>query len=87
MGSEESGAPADEHGRVRGTANLRVVDASLFPQVTYGNLNAPVIMVAEKLSDVILGRAPLARADHLSPWRDPAWRDRHRERAPVVCGM
>ena len=39
--------------RVHGLENLRVVDASVFPTVPNGNINAPVIMVAEKISDKI----------------------------------
>jgi choline dehydrogenase len=44
---------------VHGFDNLRVVDASITPQIISGNLNAPVIMMAEKLADAILGRKPL----------------------------
>jgi choline dehydrogenase len=46
--------------RVRGTQGLRVVDASVFPYVTNGNIYAPVMMVAEKSADIILGNTPLA---------------------------
>jgi choline dehydrogenase len=46
--------------RVRGTQGLRVVDASVFPYVTNGNIYAPVMMTAEKSADIILGNTPLA---------------------------
>jgi choline dehydrogenase-like flavoprotein len=42
--------------RVRGIDGLRVVDASIFPSLTSGNTSAPVVMVAEKGSDLVLGR-------------------------------
>jgi choline dehydrogenase-like flavoprotein len=45
--------------RVRGTDSLRVVDASVMPDLVGGNINAAVIMIAEKASDIIRGRAPL----------------------------
>jgi choline dehydrogenase len=44
----------DTSGRVIGVEGLRVCDASIFPQVLNGNLNAPVIMCAEKIADMIL---------------------------------
>ena len=44
---------------VHGTAGLRVVDASVFPYITNGNIYAPTMMVAEKSADLILGNTPL----------------------------
>lgn len=52
MGSDDE-AVVDPQLRVRGVANLRVADASIFPQITSGNLNAPVIMVGERAADLI----------------------------------
>lgn len=59
MGSDEESV-VDAAGRVRGVDRLRVIDASIMPTITSGNINAPVFMLAEKLSDAIRGRAPLA---------------------------
>jgi choline dehydrogenase len=46
--------------RVHGVEGLRVVDASAMPYVTNGNIYAPVMMLAEKASDLIAGNTPLA---------------------------
>jgi choline dehydrogenase len=45
--------------RVHGLQGLRVVDASVMPYVTNGNIYAPVMMTAEKAADLILGNTPL----------------------------
>ena len=52
-------AVVDPHARVIGTQGLRVVDSSIMPSITTGNLNAPTIMLAEKAADLIRGRTPL----------------------------
>ena len=53
--AEDDSAVVDPQCRVRGLAGLRVVDSSVFPTITNGNLNAPTIMVAERAADMILG--------------------------------
>lgn len=57
MGPDPRNAVVDPELRVHGLAQLRVVDASIFPSVTSGNINAPVIMVAEKAADLIKAAA------------------------------
>ena len=60
MGSpEDSHAVVDPECRVIGVEGLRVVDSSVFPSITNGNINAPTMMVAEKVADHILGRSLL----------------------------
>jgi choline dehydrogenase len=63
-------AVVDPQTRVIGVDGLRVADSSIFPHVTYGNLNAPSIMTGEKAADHILGRQPLARSNQ-EPWTNP----------------
>ena len=54
MGPDQGKAVVDSQGLVYGVQQLRVVDASIFPTVISGNTNAPVMMVAEKIADMIL---------------------------------
>lgn len=74
-------AVLDPQCRVRGIERLRVVDSSVFPTITNGNLNAPTIMVAEKAADLILGRPPLPPSN-APVWIDPQWRERQRPGRP-----
>ena len=69
MGVDDE-APVDAHGRFRAVHGLRVVDASIIPKVVTANLNAPVMMMAEKIADHVLGRPALA-ADHAEVYRRP----------------
>ncbi len=61
MGSDDM-AVVDGQGRVHGMEGLRVVDASIMPLIITGTLNAPTIMMAEKIADRIRGRQPLPRS-------------------------
>ncbi len=65
-------AVVDPECRVIGVDALRLADSSIIPRVPNGNLNAPTIMVGEKASDHILGRAPLP-ASNKRPWINSQW--------------
>lgn len=58
MGPDPATAVVDARLRVHGIERLRVIDASIFPNVTSGNTNAPAIMVGEKGADLVLADAP-----------------------------
>jgi choline dehydrogenase len=57
--------------RVRDVAGLRIVDASVMPSITNANIYAPVMMIAEKSADLILGDTPLA-PEHVPFYRHRA---------------
>jgi choline dehydrogenase len=63
MGTDELSVVDPTTMRVHGVDGLRVVDASVMPYVTNGNIYAPVMMLAEKAADLIIGNEPLAPLD------------------------
>jgi len=78
MGSREDRmSVVDPELKVIGVDGLRVVDSSIFPRITNGNLNAPSIMVGEKAADHILGK-PLLPPSNQEPWINPRWRESDR---------
>src|SRR5712671_5466732 len=70
-------AVVDAEARVFGVQNLRVVDSSIMPSITNGNLNAPTLMLAEKLADHIRGR-PLLPESTAAFYEAPNWRTQQR---------
>ncbi len=75
--ADDPNAVVDPQGRVIGVDGLRVADSSIFPQITNGNLNAPSIMVGEKMSDHLLDKDRLPRAND-RPWIHPNWQTAQR---------
>jgi choline dehydrogenase len=70
-------AVVDSETRVLGVEGLRVVDASIMPSITTGNLNAPTLMIGEKASDHILGREMLP-ASNAPFYVAPDWETQQR---------
>lgn len=75
--SEDNMAVLDEQCRVRGFESLRVVDSSIFPSITNGNLNGPTIMVAERAADIIKGNVLPAESD-AAFWVADNWENQQR---------
>jgi choline dehydrogenase len=75
MGVDDRSVLDPETLRVHGVEGLRVVDASSMPYITNGNIYAPVMMLAEKSADLILGNTPLPPSD--APFY------RYRENSPL----
>ena len=63
MGTDDYSVVDPTSMKVHGMDNLRVVDASAMPYLTNGNIYAPVMMMAEKAADLILGNTPLPPSD------------------------
>ncbi len=63
MGTDNMSVVDPQSMKVHGVENLRVVDASVMPYITNGNIYAPVMMLAEKSADLILGNSPLPPED------------------------
>jgi choline dehydrogenase len=88
MGVEEGSVTDPLTMKVHGLDGLRVVDASVFPYVTNGNIYAPVMMVAEKAADLILGNTPLPAAD-VPYYRHgegmPLWLDKTEAGSPAMA--
>jgi choline dehydrogenase len=63
--------------RVHGLDGLRVIDASVMPAIVSGNTNAPTVMIAEKGSDLVMGRVPLPPSS-AAVWAADDWQTRQR---------
>ena len=79
--ADDAMAVVDPSCRVRGVTGLRVVDASIFPTIPNGNLNAPTIMVAERAADLIRGIPP--QRQEVDVWLPKGWQSSQRADDPV----
>jgi choline dehydrogenase len=77
MGRDPRDSVVDDECRVHGIEGLRVVDASSMPCIVSGNTNAPTIMMAEKISDLLRAKAPLPR-EAAPVWIHPDWATQQR---------
>ena len=75
--NDDNMAVLDEQCQVRGVQSLRVVDSSIFPSITNGNLNGPTIMVAERAADIIKGKV-LPEMSDAPVWIADDWLNRQR---------
>jgi len=79
-GDDDPMAVLDSECKVRGTKNLRVVDSSIFPTITNGNLNAPSMMVAERAADLIRGKS--LPPEEVPVWTPKNWETTQRSKEP-----
>jgi choline dehydrogenase len=78
MGTDDMSV-VDPQTRVHGINNLRVVDSSIFPTITNGNLNAPTIMAAERAADLIKS-AVMLPPSHAEVIMAPDWQEVQRSK-------
>ncbi|GGO58180.1 choline dehydrogenase [Roseovarius pacificus] len=71
---DDTDSVVDSEARVIGVDRLRVADSSIFPRITNGNLNAPSIMVGEKVAAHVIGHGMLP-PENAQPWIHPGWRE------------
>jgi choline dehydrogenase len=80
MGTDDASVTLPD-GRVRGVDGLRVIDASVMPQATAGDLNAPTLAMAERMADLVRGRH-LPEASDAPLLADAHWATR--QRSPII---
>jgi choline dehydrogenase len=89
MGASADNAVCDEGGAVFGVDGLIVADASLFPTIPNGNINAPVIMTAEKIAHGLIGDRDgdgddsVTKTKSVHFWEASNWKEANREYTPL----